>query len=139
VASIGTGGTLVGVYRALSAVHPGVALYATTPAELPYGSPAVPDGRPKFAGSGGLGNGIRQSFVKRHDELVREHLTYAYADTLVYMRDFHRETGMWIGSSSAANLVAARTLARRLGPDSVVVTVFPSGGTPEERQKAAAA
>jgi cysteine synthase A len=139
VTSIGTGGSLIGVYRALSRVYPGLVLYATTPAELPYGSPEAGNGKPKFAGSGGLGNGIRQPFVKPYDDLVRSHMTYGYPEALVLMRDFHRETGMWIGSSAAANLAAARTLAAELGPEGVVVTLFPSAGTPEEQARATAA
>lgn len=136
--SVGTGGSLIGVYRALSKVYPEVAMYATTPAELPYGSPEPANGKPKFAGSGGLGNGIRQPFVQPYDALVRRHIPYPYPDTLGLMRQFHAETGMWIGSSAAANLHAARGLAAELGPDSVVVTLFPSAGTPEEQARAIA-
>lgn len=138
VTSIGTGGSLIGVYRALSRVYPKLAMYATTPAEMPYGSSEAANGKPKFAGSGGLGNGIRQPFVLPYDDLVRSHLTYGYPETLVLMRDFRRETGMWIGSSAAANLAAARMLATTLGPDSIVVTLFPSAGTAEERARALA-
>lgn len=137
VTSIGTGGSLIGVYRALSRVYPNLAMYATTPAEMPYGTAEPGNGKPKFAGSGGLGNGIRQPFVRPYDDLVRNHMTCSYRETLVLMRDFHRETGMWIGSSAAANLQAARTLSAELGPDSVVVTLFPSAGTPEEQARAA--
>jgi cysteine synthase A len=138
VTSIGTGGSLIGVWRALSRAYPDLEMYATTPAEMPYGTLAGGNGKPKFAGSGGLGNGIRQPFVRAHDGHVRDHMVYGYHDTLVAMREFHRETGMWIGSSAAANLNAARTLAERLGPSSVVVTLFPSTGTPEEQARAAA-
>lgn len=137
VTSIGTGGSLIGVYRALSRVYPGLTMYATTPAEMPYGSSEAANGKPKFAGSGGLGNGIRQPFVRPYDDLVRSHMTYSYSEALMLMRDFHRETGMWIGSSAAANLAAARTLAAELGPDGIVVTLFPSAGTPEEQARAA--
>jgi cysteine synthase A len=136
--SVGTGGSLIGVYRALAKVYPEVALYATTPAELPYGSPEPANGKPKFAGSGGLGNGIRQPFVQPYDAHVRRHIPYSYPQALGLMRDFHAETGMWIGSSAAANLHAARSLAAELGPDSVIVTLFPSAGTPEEQARAAA-
>lgn len=137
VTSIGTGGSLIGVYRALSRVYPGLTMHATTPAEMPYGSSEAGNGKPKFAGSGGLGNGIRQPFVRPYDDLVRGHMTYGYSETLMLMRDFHRETGMWIGSSAAANLAAARTLAAGLGPDGIVITLFPSAGTPEEQARAA--
>ena len=136
VASIGTGGTLIGVYRALRAVYPDVELYATTPAELPYGSEQPPNGSPKFTGSGGLGDGIRQTFVEQHDPDVREHMHFSYPETLKLMKTFHGLLDVWVGSSAAANLEAARRIARRKGPDSVVVTVIPSAASPEERAKA---
>jgi cysteine synthase A len=136
--SVGTGGSLVGVYRALAQVHPRLALYATTPAEMPYGTSQVPSGKPKFAGSGGMGYGIRQPFMREYDDAVRQHVPYSFPETLAVMQSFHRETGIWIGSSAAANLSAARSLAAELGPDGVVVTMFPSAGTPEEQAKASA-
>ncbi|NJM90779.1 MAG: pyridoxal-phosphate dependent enzyme [Myxococcales bacterium] len=138
VASVGTGGTLLGVHRALRAVFPDVALYATTPAELPYGSTAPANGLPKFAGSGGFGLGRKQPFVEGADHQVRAHIEVSYPDALRAMRLARQELGFWIGSSSAANLQTARALASQLGPDSVVVTVFPCAGTPEERERAAA-
>ncbi|MEZ4360045.1 MAG: pyridoxal-phosphate dependent enzyme [Kofleriaceae bacterium] len=138
VASVGTGGTLLGVHRALAAVFPKIALYATTPAELPYGSTAPANGLPKFAGSGGFGLGRKQPFVQPVDDLVRAHIEVSYPEALLAMRRAHEELGFWIGSSSAANLRSARALARELGPESVVVTVFPCAGTPEERARASA-
>jgi cysteine synthase len=138
IASVGTGGTLIGVYRALASVFPGVALFATTPAELPYGSTAPANGAPKFAGSGGFGLGRKQPFVEPNDHLVRAHVEVTYPDALREMRRAHEEFGFWIGSSSAANLLSARKLARELGPQSVVVTVFPCAGTTEERARALA-
>lgn len=136
IASIGTGGTLVGVHRALARHSPGVQVYATTPSELPYGSDAPPNGLPKFAGSGGLGCGIRQPFVVPLDATIRRHFTYSLPETFAIMCSFHRETGIRIGSSSAANLAAAREIARELGEGAIVVTVFPSAGTREEWAKA---
>ena len=136
--SVGTGGSLIGVYRALSRAYPDLAMYATTPAEMPYGTYQPGNGKPKLAGSGGLGNGIRQPFVRPYDARVLAHRPYSYTEALAVMRDFHRDTGMWIGSSAAANLHAAQVLAKLLGPDSVTVTLFPSAGTPEEQARAAA-
>ncbi|MEM7678019.1 MAG: pyridoxal-phosphate dependent enzyme [Myxococcota bacterium] len=138
VASIGTGGTLIGIYRALRAAHPNVELYATTPAELPYGSAQPPNGVPKFSGSGGIGDGIRQTFVEWHDADVRAHMCYSYPETLRLMKTFHSLLDIWVGSSAAANLAAARQIARQKGKDAVVVTVIPSLASPEEQAKAAA-
>lgn len=135
IASIGTGGTLVGVCAAIAKHHPSVAVYATTPAELPYGSHEPPNGNPKFAGSGGLGCGVRQPFVAPFEPTIRAHFHYSYPETLRIMGEFYRETGIRIGSSSAANLAAARRVAAELGEGATVVTVFPSAGTREEWQQ----
>jgi len=136
VASIGTGGTLIGVYRALRAVFSRVELYATSPAELPYGSEQPPNGRPKFTGSGGIGDGIRQTFVEQHDPEIRGHIHFSYPQTLQLMRKYYDLIGVWISSSAAANLAAAQRLAREKGEDAIIATVIPSAASPEERAKA---
>ena len=136
IASIGTGGTLVGVLRALRGVHPQVRAIAVTPAELPYGSKEPPNGKPKYAGSGGLGNGIRQPFVRSYDEEL-EHRSVSYPNALAGMGDFFDLTGVRIGSSAAANWLVAREIAAGLPPEATVVTVFPDAGTPEEWERLA--
>lgn len=132
VASIGTGGSLIGVGDALRSRFPDLRLYATTPEELPYGSPLPPNGLPKFAGSGGLGHGLKQSFVEPEENHIARHFTFSYEETLAEMREFHHETGLRVGSSAAANLLAAREVASELGTGAVVATVFPSLASPEE-------
>ncbi|OIJ92362.1 hypothetical protein BIV23_39030 [Streptomyces monashensis] len=131
VASIGTGGTLVGVLRALRTAFPDVRAVGVTPAELPYGSTEPPNGRPKYAGSGGMGHGIRQPFVTLHDPEV-EHHTVSYPQALDGMAEFRRLTGIRIGSSAAANWLTACRIAAALPPSHTVVTVLPDAGTPEE-------
>jgi cysteine synthase A len=132
VASIGTGGTLIGVYEALSRVHPAVELHAVSPAELPYGSQEPPNGRRKFAGSGGLGCGRKQPFVEAREDRLAGHATFSLNETIREIWRFHEATGLRIGTSSAANLLVARAVARRLGPGSTVVTVFPSAASDED-------
>ncbi|MEU1673872.1 pyridoxal-phosphate dependent enzyme [Streptomyces roseifaciens] len=131
VASIGTGGTLVGVLRALRARFPAVRAVGVTPAELPYGSEQPPNGQRKYAGSGGMGHGIRQPFVTLHDDEV-EHRTVSYPRAFAAMGEFHDLTGLRIGSSAAANWLAAKETAAALPPSATVVTVLPDAGTPEE-------
>jgi cysteine synthase A len=135
VASIGTGGTLVGVARALRAVHPRLRAVGVTPAELPYASPAPPNGLPKYAGSGGMGHGIRQPFVQMHDDSV-EQRTLSFDDAMRGMVEFRALTGLKIGSSASANWQIAREIAREMSPEQTVVTVFPDAGTPEEWARA---
>jgi cysteine synthase A len=135
VASIGTGGTLIGVLQTLQQVNPDVKAYGVTPAELPYGSAKPPNGKPKYAGSGGLGNGIKQPFVAPAEKRLAGHFHYSYNDAIAAMGMFFDQTGVRIGSSSAANWLAAREVAVELGPKATVVTVFPCAGTPEEWEK----
>ena len=138
IASIGTGGSLIGAYDAIRAAHPGARLYGVTPAELPYASPLEPNGLPKFAGSGGLGCGRRQPFVEARDADVTSHFTYTFEDSLRELRRLTSVTGLRIGSSAAANLLAAREVARRVGPGGCVATIFPSAATPDEWRQAQA-
>lgn len=132
IAAIGTGGTLAGVGSRLREVHPEISIYGVTPAELPYGSPEPPNGLPKFAGSGGLGCGRKQQFVQAIEDSIGGHFHIFYPEALAEMARFEEATGIRIGSSAAANLLAARRVAARLGPQAVIVTVFPSAGSAEE-------
>jgi cysteine synthase A len=135
VASIGSGGSLIGVADALRAAHPRLRVVGVTPAELPYGSEQPPNGLPKYAGSGGMGCGIRQPFVRLYDERI-EHRTVSFPRALKGMVEFLNLTGMRIGSSAAANWLTAREIAAEMPPDTSVVTVFPDAGTPEEWKRA---
>lgn len=138
VASIGTGGTLVGVHRQLRRRFPRLRTVGVTPAELPYGSDEPPNGLPKAAGSGGLGNGIRQPFVRAYEHGIREQRSVALPDALAAMRSLREATGLRIGTSAAANWLVARDVAAELPPSAVVVTLFPDAGSPEEWEKAEA-
>jgi cysteine synthase A len=132
VASIGTGGSLMGVAESLWERIPHLEVYATTPAELPYGSELAPNGLPKFLGSGGLGSGRRQTFVAAREARVSGHLHYSYDESLRAMKDFHAKTGIKIGSSAAANWLAACEVATRLGSSGSVIFVVPSAAPAHE-------
>src|SRR5487761_48003 len=73
IASIGTGGTLVGVMNALRPVNPGLRTVGVTPAEAPYGHEGPPNMLPALCGAGGFGHGIRQPFVKAYDQEIAAH------------------------------------------------------------------
>lgn len=135
VASIGTGATLMGVYHTLKSVSPSLKLYATTPSELPYGAQQPANGLPKFAGSGGLGDGRKQPLVAPEENLIQAHYTYSYEECLKATKKFHQFTGLWIGSSAAANWLAASKIAENLKPEEIVVTVFPSLASPFEIER----
>ncbi|MEO1517501.1 MAG: pyridoxal-phosphate dependent enzyme [Bacteroidota bacterium] len=135
VASIGTGGTLTGVYNGLKAHHPNLRLYTNMPAEMPYGSDGPSNSLPKFSGSGGLGCGRKQKFVERVEEEIVAHHLVSFQESKQAMLDFYRSSGLMIGSSAAANLLVAYRIAEELGEDATVMTVFPSAALPEEQQE----
>lgn len=135
VASIGTGGTLIGTARALRRAFPDIRVVATTPSESPYGMLGAGYNVPVYSGSGGHGWGICQPLV-RDDE---DDLTHRYISkeiSLSGMRHFRELTGMTIGSSAAANWVISFELAATLDESDTVVTIFPSAGTPADLDEA---
>jgi len=125
VGTVGTGGTLSGVYQALSHAIPHTQLYLVSPAELPYGAESPPNGRPRFLGAGGFGHGRKQPFVAPLEDRIVRHYQVGYGEALGGVREFYALTGLRIGSSAAANWLTAREIAARLGPGSTVVTLFP--------------
>ncbi|MGH1285921.1 pyridoxal-phosphate dependent enzyme [Bacillus toyonensis] len=132
IASAGTGGTLIGVYKAVKKYTKNVELHLVMPAELPYGSEQPPNALKKYAGSGGFGLGRKQHFIEKEDDLIEKQWTYSYEDTLYEMARFYKDTGMKIGTSAAANLLAAKQLGKEKGANFNVVTVFPDAGSIEE-------
>ncbi len=132
IASIGSGGTLVGVLLALQAAFPDVRAIGVTPAESPYANPDPPSGRPTYEGSGGHGYGIRQPFVKAYEEQISEQRQITLPSAMAAMAEFFDLTGSRIGSSAAANWLVAKQCAERLPASASIVTVFPCAGTPEQ-------
>ncbi|RKF52645.1 cysteine synthase [Bacillus wiedmannii] len=132
VASAGTGGTLMGVYKEVKNYTKNVELHLVMPAELPYGSEQPPNDLKKYAGSGGFGLGRKQHFIEQEDNLIEKQWTYSYEETLYEMARFYNETGMKIGTSAAANLLAAKQIGKEKGANFNVVTVFPDAGSIEE-------
>ncbi|HEU5470960.1 MAG TPA: pyridoxal-phosphate dependent enzyme [Actinophytocola sp.] len=132
LASIGSGGTLIGVLRALRARFPDVEAVGVTPAESPYGNPGRPSGQQTYEGSGGHGYGIRQPFVKAYDQVISAQRQVGYPRAFQAMGEFFDRTGIRIGSSAAANWLVAKDYAARMSPGSLIVTVFPCTGSPEQ-------
>lgn len=132
IASIGSGGSLIGVMRALRRVYPDLRTIGVTPAEAPYGGEGPPTTQRKFCGAAGLGYGIRQPFVKAHEDLIAKHCYVSYREALDGAAEFFDLTGTRIGTSSSANWLIARRIAAELPPDQVIATVFADAGTPEQ-------
>jgi cysteine synthase len=122
VHAVSTGHSLLGVARGLRAHLPGLHVAAVEPAES-----AVLSGQP--GGSHRI-EGIGIGFIPplwEPDE-VEEILTVGTEDAKAMTRRLAREEGLFAGTSSGANVVAAIRLARRLGPGATVATILVDSG-----------
>jgi cysteine synthase A len=122
VQSVGTAHSIHGATRALRRHHPGLHVAAVEPSESP-----VLSGRP--TGSHKI-EGIGIGFVPPlwHREEVDEILTGSTEEAVRMCRRLAREEGLFAGTSSGLNVVAALRVAERLGPAATVVTLMVDSG-----------
>jgi cysteine synthase len=128
----GTGGTLAGVTRYLKDVSGGrVKTYLADPPGSVLYSYVTSGGKLKERTGGSITEGIGQGRVT--DNLQPE---VGEVDGAVYISDeksiemVYRcldEEGLYLGASSALNVVAAKEVAEKLGPGHTVVTVLCDG------------
>ena len=118
VMGVGTGGTLMGVSRALRGADVPARIVAVEPNESAVMSGDVP-GR---HGIQGLADGFIPDLVDlgEIDEVVR----IATEDAKAAARRLAAEEGLLVGISSGANVLAAMKVARELGPGHTIVTVL---------------
>ena len=119
VASVGTGGTLLGVSQALRAAWPDIAIASVEPSRSSDHEEAKPR-RPPIPG---ISDGILVDV--RRSGLVTEAMVIRDKDAIAMTNRLAQEEGLCCGVSSGANVVAAMRLARRLGRRCRVVTVLP--------------
>ena len=122
VAGVGTGGTLMGVARALRKKLPRVRIVAVEPAE----SPVLSGGMPGKHSIQGLGAGFVPSIVDM--ELVDEVIPVAGAEAVRTARRLAREEGLFVGVSSGATVAASMRVAERLGKGARVVAILADRG-----------
>jgi cysteine synthase A len=120
--AVGTAGMLMGVSRALRASGRRTRIVALEPAS----SPVLTTGKAGAHRVEGIGTG------RVPDHLSRDHYDDARAideaEARVMARRLAREEGIFAGTSSALNIVAALQLARELGPGHRVATVAVDSG-----------
>jgi cysteine synthase A len=121
VASVGTGGTFVGVARALKARRPEVRCYAAEPASAPYiarGPEGVTSTSHKIQGTG-------YAMVPPlwQPELVDGYLTVTDEAAVETSRRLATQEGIFGGYSSGANVAAALEIARGASAGDVVAAV----------------
>jgi len=124
ICSVGSGGTLGGISRALKARNPNIAIGIADP-----GGAALyhwyKDGELKATGTS-ITEGIGQGRVTANLEEVL--VDYAYRvedeDWLPVLFDLVKDEGLAIGGSAALNVVGAMRLAKDLGPGKTIVTIL---------------
>jgi cysteine synthase A len=118
VMGVGTGGTIMGVGRTLRKAGSQARIVAVEPDES-----AVMSGDPRSChGIQGLADGFIPALVDLNeiDEIVR----IKTADAVAAAQEIGRDEGLLVGISSGANVLAAKRIARELGPGHTVVTVL---------------
>ena len=118
VMGVGTGGTIMGVGRALSKAGSPARIVAVEPDES-----AVMSGSDRGChGIQGLADGFIPELVDLDeiDEIVR----VTTDDAIEASRAISREEGLLVGISSGANVLAAMQVARELGPGHSIVTML---------------
>ena len=120
VAGVGTGGTIMGVGRYLRRFQPEVRLHPVEPASSPTLSVGHRVGQHRI-------QGISDEFVPPIVDLgfLDQVLAVADGDAILMAQRLARQVGLAVGMSSGANFLGALQAQERIGPDAVVVTVFP--------------
>lgn len=122
VAGVGTGGTLIGVGKALKHLWPSLHLVAVEPSE----SPVMSGGEPGIHGIGGIGDGFIPAIASDGKgglhPLIDEVVCVSTQDALKTSLHLGCDCTFCVGISSGANFLAAKRVARRFR---TVVTIFP--------------
>ncbi len=120
VAGVGTGGTVMGVGRALRERDGAVHIHPLEPADSPVLTAGSKVGSHRIAG-------ISDEFVPDIVDLSELDAIVAVhdGDAILMAQRLARELGLGVGISSGANILGALQLAGELGDDAAVVTVLP--------------
>ena len=120
VAGVGTGGTVMGAGRFFRSRHPDIKIHPVEPAESPTLSAGHKVGKHRI-------QGISDEFIPAIVDLAAldEVLAISDGDSILMAQKLAAGLGLAVGVSSGCNFLAAVEAQQRLGPDAVVVTVFP--------------
>jgi cysteine synthase len=122
IMGVGTGGTLMGVGRAIRKAGIAARVIAVEPDES-----AVMSGDPRgHHNIQGLADGFIPDIVQMNevDQIVR----IKSDEALQMSRQICQEEGLLVGISSGANILAAKEVAQELGPGHTIVTVLADRG-----------
>jgi cysteine synthase A len=119
---VGTAASSRGVATVLKRHKPGVRIVAVEPAE----SSVLLGGPPGPHGIEGVGIGYRPPLWE--PPLVDDVVAVATLDAKEMTRRLAQEEGLFAGTSSGANVIAAIEVGKRLGPRAKVVTLLADSG-----------
>ena len=118
VASVGTGGTLLGVAQALKEHDPNIMVVGVEPA----GSPMMgaPEDYPLIPG---ISDGIIPDIWE--SKLVDRVINITDEEAINSAHELAEKEGIFCGMSSGANVLAGIRIAEEIGPGKRIVTVLP--------------
>ena len=122
VHSVGTSASIRGIATVLKRANPKVRIIAVEPAE----SPVLAGGQPGPHKIEGVGVGFTPPLWE--PSLIDRIVPVATADAKAMARRLAREEGLFAGTSSGANVLAAVDAARELGPGAHIVTLMCDSG-----------
>ena len=124
VAGVGTGGTLIGIAKALREFNPNIYVVAVEPAE----SAVMSGGEAGPHDIGGIGDGFVPALVRGEEgnlsPIIEEVMQIKSEEAIDGSKRLAKNFGFCVGVSSGANFVAAKRLSKQFEN---VVTVFPDG------------
>jgi cysteine synthase len=120
VAGVGTGGTVMGVGKFLRSRNPKVRVHPAEPAESPTLSTGHKVGKHRI-------QGISDEFIPAIVDLSKldEVIPVFDGDSIIMAQKLASRLGLAVGISSGCNFLASLMVQEQLGPNAVVVTVFP--------------
>ena len=115
VSGTGTGGTLMGAGLKMKESIPMMRIIAVEPAE----SPVMSGGQPGLHGIQGIGDGSKFLVdLKYVDSIIR----IKTEDAKERARKLSKETGIFVGISAGANILAAERYVEQTNPEGIVIT-----------------
>jgi len=119
IAGVGTGGTIMGVGRALRQAAPSVKVHPLEPSESPTLSTGYKIGSHRIQG---VSDDFIPAIVKLDE--IDDVISVSDGDAILMAQNLASELGLAVGISSGANLIGALAVQDQLGSEATVATIF---------------